>query len=77
MNLLMRIVRGFFGFWYQFIIGDDWLGAAGVAVLVGGTWLLMRFSVTVYWFGPLTIVTTAVILVARALRRSASSSSGS
>ena len=28
----MRFVRGFFNFWYQLIIGDDWRVAAGVAI---------------------------------------------
>jgi hypothetical protein len=33
----MRFVRGFFQFWYDFIIGDDWkIAAAVVAVLVAG-----------------------------------------
>ncbi|MEU4480541.1 hypothetical protein AB0F68_21170 [Micromonospora sp. NPDC023966] len=40
----MAFVRGFFAFWYDFIIGDDWkialavvlaLGAGAVAVLAG------------------------------------------
>ena len=29
----MRWVRGFFRFWYDFIIGDDWRTAAGVAIV--------------------------------------------
>ena len=34
----MRFVLGFFDFWYQLIIGDDWRVAAGVgvALVVGG-----------------------------------------
>lgn len=28
----MRFVRGFFDFWYQLIIGDDWRLAVGVGV---------------------------------------------
>ena len=28
----MRFVLGFFDFWYQLIIGDDWRVAAGVGV---------------------------------------------
>ena len=70
MSRMGRIVRGFFGFWYSFVIGDDWLGAAGVAVLIGGTWLLLHFGVAAFWFGPLAIAVTATALVARALRRS-------
>ena len=34
----MRFVLGFFDFWYQLIIGDDWRVAVGVgvALVVGG-----------------------------------------
>lgn len=31
----MRFLRGFFQFWYDFIIGDDWLIAAGVVGILG------------------------------------------
>ena len=30
----MRIVRGFFRFWWEFIIGDDWRIALGVVVVL-------------------------------------------
>jgi len=33
----MKFVRGFFQFWYDFIIGDDWkIAAAVVTVLIAG-----------------------------------------
>jgi hypothetical protein len=31
----MRYVRGFLGFWYDFIVGDDWKIAAAVVVALG------------------------------------------
>ncbi|HET9077340.1 MAG TPA: hypothetical protein VFN68_10430 [Acidimicrobiales bacterium] len=71
MNLLWKLIRGFFGFWYDFVIGDDWAGAAGVAVLIGGSWLLLHFGVAAFWFGPVSIVATSVLLVSRRVRRSA------
>jgi hypothetical protein len=37
----MRFLYGFFRFWYDFIVGDDWRLAAGVvAVLVPGAVLV-------------------------------------
>jgi hypothetical protein len=30
----MRYLRGFFGFWYDFLIGDDWGIAAGVVIVL-------------------------------------------
>ena len=37
----MRVVKGFFVFWWDFIVGEDWKIAAGVtAVLVAGGFLV-------------------------------------
>lgn len=69
MSTLMSWLRSFGNFWYQFVIGDDWMGAAGVAVLIGGSWLLLHWNVPAWWFGPVVIVTTAVVVVRRGLRR--------
>jgi hypothetical protein len=30
----VRFIRGFFRFWYDFIIGEDWRVAAGVTVVL-------------------------------------------
>lgn len=69
MSTIVRFVKGFFGFWYDFVIGDDWVGAAGVLVMIGVTWVLLRSGVDAYWVGPAVIACTAVVLVRRALRR--------
>ena len=37
----MSIVRGFFRFWYDFIVGDDWRIAAGVVVVLAAGALLV------------------------------------
>jgi curli biogenesis system outer membrane secretion channel CsgG len=31
----MRFVSGFFRFWYDFVVGDDWRIAAGVVAVLG------------------------------------------
>ncbi len=36
MKLLGQIVAGFFRFWYDFLIGDCWQLALGVACIMGG-----------------------------------------
>jgi hypothetical protein len=33
---MLRALRGFAAFWYDFIVGDDWRIAAGVALLLAG-----------------------------------------
>jgi hypothetical protein len=62
------LLLAFGRFWYDFIVGDDWMAAAGVVVMLGGAWVLIQAGVPAWWFGPLVIVTTAAITVRRALR---------
>ena len=40
----MKYVTGFFRFWYDFIVGDDWRVAAAVVVALGLTALLIHTS---------------------------------
>jgi hypothetical protein len=42
MRLVANLVRGFFRFWYDFIVGDCWEIAAGVVVVLLASILLMR-----------------------------------
>ena len=38
----MRYIKGFGRFWYDFIVGDDWRIAAGVAAALGLGALVLR-----------------------------------
>ena len=40
----MRFVVGFFRFWWDFVIGDDWRIAAGVGVVLAAGALLVSSS---------------------------------
>lgn len=40
----MRYLRGFGRFWYDFVIGEDWRIAAGVAAVLGVGALLVRLD---------------------------------
>jgi uncharacterized membrane protein HdeD (DUF308 family) len=37
----VRAVRGFLRFWWEFVIGDDWRIAAGVAAVLAGAAVLV------------------------------------
>lgn len=65
----MKYILGFFQFWYDFIVGDDWTIAAGVVVALGLTALLARTSVAAWWLLPVAValgLTASLWRVARA-----------
>ena len=59
-------LRAFGAFWYDFVIGDDWLVAVGVVIGLAGTYGLHRAGVTAWWLLPLVIVVLLPISLARA-----------
>ena len=63
----MRYLRSFGRFWWNFIVGDDWSVAAGVAGALGVTALLTHEGVNAWWLLPAAVV----LLLADSLRRAA------
>jgi hypothetical protein len=61
----MKYVRSFGRFWWNFIVGDDWGVAAGVAVGLGLTSLLTHEGVNAWWLLPVVIV----LVLGESLRR--------
>jgi hypothetical protein len=52
-----RRLRSFGAFWYDFVIGDDWRGAAAVAAALAATALLVHAAgVNAWWLMPLSII---------------------
>ena len=54
----MNAVASFGRFWWNFIVGDDWLAAAGVAVALGvtaalETWWVLSLAVAIVLAGSL------------------------
>jgi hypothetical protein len=66
----VRFVKAFARFWWDFIVGDDWRVAAGIAALLALTWALTRAGYDVWWLLPLGIV----LVLAESVRREARSS---
>ena len=52
----MSHLRSFARFWWDFVVGDDWRVAAGVALALGLTWLLAHRGADVWWLLPLCVV---------------------
>ena len=63
----MRYLRAFGQFWWDFVIGDDWRVAAGVAVALGLTKLLTSQGANAWWLLPVVVA----LLLALTLRRAA------
>jgi hypothetical protein len=65
----MKYIIGFFEFWYDFIVGDDWTVAAGVVVALALTALLAHNDIAAWWLLPIAVVlglTASLWRVARA-----------
>jgi hypothetical protein len=67
----MKQVRAFGRFWYDFLIGDDWLIAAGVVAALAVTALVAGSGVDAWWVMPLAVLA----LLAGSLRRGVRESS--
>ena len=48
----MKYIRSFALFWWDFIVGDDWRVAAGLAVAFTATWLLSHYGISSWWVLP-------------------------
>ncbi|MBV8159642.1 MAG: hypothetical protein JO265_01850 [Acidimicrobiia bacterium] len=49
-------MRAFGRFWYDFVVGDDWRVAFGVAAALGVTALLADGGIPTWWLLPLLVV---------------------
>ena len=62
----MRYVRSFARFWWNFIVGDDWRVAAGVAAALALTWFLTHEGVTAWWLLPVAVALVLGLSLRRA-----------
>ncbi len=66
----MRWAQAFARFWWDFLVGDDWRIAAGVAAALGLCALLVRESVAAWWLLPLAVLALLTDSLRRATRSS-------
>ena len=64
----MKRLRGFGRFWWDFIIGDDWLVAVLVVVAIGATAALAAASVAAWWLLPVFVFAVLWLSLRRAIR---------
>jgi hypothetical protein len=63
----MNKLRAFGAFWYDFVIGDDWLVAAGVVIGLAATYGLHKADVPAWWVLPLLLVVLLPVSLSRAI----------
>jgi hypothetical protein len=67
---VIRRLRAFGAFWYDFVVGDDWRVAIGVAVALGTTYLLsVTTSIAVWWVLPAAVALLLPASLLRVIRR--------
>jgi hypothetical protein len=68
----MRAIRGFGRFWWDFVVGDDWRVALGVAAAIGVAAALAT-TVDAWWVLPVAVPTLLWLSVRREAKRARAS----
>jgi hypothetical protein len=55
-------------FCYDFVVGDDWRVAAGVALALIVTWAVSTTTVAAWWIMPVAVAVLLPISIRRAVR---------
>jgi hypothetical protein len=64
----VKHLAAFGRFWWNFVIGDDWLVAVLVAAAIGATAILAAAGVTAWWLLPLAVPGILWLSLRRAIR---------
>jgi len=63
----VKYVAGFGRFWWNFVVGDDWMAAAGIVIAIGATAALAATDIAVWWVMPLAVAVILSISLRRAI----------
>ncbi|HEY5185665.1 MAG TPA: hypothetical protein VIM19_12335 [Actinomycetes bacterium] len=67
--MILNRLRAFGAFWYDFIIGDDWRVALGVAAALAATYLPSHnSSLATWWIVPVAVMALLPLSLRRAIR---------
>ena len=64
----MRWLSRFGRFWWDFVVGDDWLVAVLVVIAIGATAALATTSVAAWWLLPVSVPLVLWLSLRRAIR---------
>jgi hypothetical protein len=68
-SAVVRWLRGFGAFWWDFIVGDDWRIAVGVIIALAATAGLVHAGVPAWWLVPIAVVIFLALSVTMAVRK--------
>jgi hypothetical protein len=65
----MQVIKGFFAFWYDFIVGDDWTVAVGVVALliVSGILAHQQLATAAWVIMPAGVLAVLALSLRRAI----------
>lgn len=66
---MLRRLRAFGAFWYDFIVGDDWRIAVGVVLALAVTYGVSRTTVPAWWVLPLAVAVFVPFSLWRVVRK--------
>lgn len=66
---MVQRIKAFGAFWYDFVIGDDWVVAAGVVIALLLTYGLSRATVAAWWLLPLALAVLLPLSLWREARK--------
>ena len=66
----MKRLVAFGHFWWDFVVGDDWRAALGIAIAIGVTAAIAADHVAAWWFLPLAVAGVLWLSLRREARRS-------
>ncbi len=64
----MTWLRRFGRFWWDFVIGDDWLVAVLLAAAIGATAVIAAAGIPAWWLLPLAVLLVLWLSLRRAIR---------
>jgi membrane protein implicated in regulation of membrane protease activity len=70
-------IKAFGGFWYEFIVGDDWRVAVGVVAALAITAGVARTAIPAWWVLPATVAILLPLSLWRVARTRPRASTGS